>query len=455
MKSSRPFIATFLLLAALYGLWLANFWPGVLGQDSLAVLLQIEEGEIQSQKPVFWYLFVKWLYEPHRLIEVSVAVQLLLSALIFGRILGWCWQQGMRKAFFFLLVFVCLSVPVLYYQSALYSDGLFCAAVAGLTFEAWLIIRARKVGTLSLLYLALLVPVALFFRANGAFMLAILLPLLLCVPNADRLKLGLVFLAWVLLYSYANYSHKSLQRHGSLFPLAIFETVNFLQPHAVGTRIMGLEGLVTPATMTVLERRRPIKDIVAFYDRDYWDPLVYRAAGPAFLSLPKEDKAVIVREFFCCNLWHNLPAFLGSRVNVFMVAALANGGFGGLDETVTIVPQIKSRSQVRPLDLGPVDTGLRAMVDVSFKYRWILWSPFLGIGLLVALAVRGWKRRDWPLVMLMVPLLLQLGGIFLFSIAGEYRYLMLFFTGVVALLPIYIATRADAAGAATGTQASG
>lgn len=454
MKTSRPFLVTFLLLVVAYGLWLLNFWPGVLGQDSLAVLLQIEEGKIQSQKPVFWYLFVKWLYEPHRLIEVSVGVQLLLSALIFARILAWCWQRGLHKAFFFLLFFICLGTPVLYYQSALYSDGLFSAAVTGLTFEAWQIVRARKVGTLSLLYLALLVPIALFFRANGAFMLAVALPLMACVPRGDKLKLGVVFVAWILIYSYANYTHKSMQKHGSLFPLAIFETVNFLQPYAIGSRVMGLEGLATPATIAVLERRRPIKDIIAFYDRDYWDPLVYRAAGPAFLSLSKEDKAVIVREFFCCNLWHNLPAFLASRVNVFMVAALANGGFGGLDETLTIAPQTKSRSQLRPFQLGWVDTGMRAMVDVSFKNRWILWTPFLGIGLVLALTVRGWKRRDWPLVMLMAPLLLQLGGIFFFSIAGEYRYLLLFFTGVVALLPIYIDTHAGTARPAPSTPRS-
>lgn len=441
MKISRPFLATFFLLALAYGLWLVNFWPGVLGQDSLAVLLQIEEGKIQSQKPVFWYLFVKWLYEPHRQIELSVSVQLLVSSLVFARILSWCWHEGMRKTFFFLLFFICLAPPLLYYQSALYSDGLFCAAVAGLTFEAWLMIRARKATTLSLLYLVLLVPIALFFRANGIFMLAILVPVFISVPRSDKVKVASIFLAWLVIYAYANYSHKSLHRHGTLFPLAIFETVNFLQPYAIGTRSMGLEGLVTPATLSLLEKRRPIKDIVAFYDRDYWDPLVYRAAGPAFLSLSKEDKATIVREFFCCNLWKNLPAFLGSRVNIFMVAALANGGFGGLDETLTIVPQTKSRSLVRPFELGPVNAWLRSVVDWSFKHRWIMWTPFLGIGLLFALTARGWRSGDWPLVLLMAPLLLQLAGIFFFSIAGEYRYLLLFYTGVAALLPIYCATR--------------
>ena len=190
MKISRPFLVTFLILVLAYGVWMANFWPGVLGQDSLAVLLQIEEGKIQSQKPVFWYLFVKWLYEPHRLVEVSVGVQLLLCALIFARILAWCWTEGMRKSFFFILVFICLAPPVLYYESALYSDGLFSAAVAGLTFEAWLVIRARQVKALSLLYLVVLIPIALFFRANGIFMLAVLVPLLLCVPRNDKLKLG-------------------------------------------------------------------------------------------------------------------------------------------------------------------------------------------------------------------------------------------------------------------------
>ena len=443
-SSRRPFLAVFLLLVLAYCVWLLAFWPGVLGQDSLAVILQIEEGKIQSGKPIFWYLFVKWLYEPHRLIEVSVAVQLLLSAFIFARILAWCWNQGMRKTFAFILLFICLAPPVLYYQSALYSDGLFSAAVAGLTFEAWLIVRARRASAFSLAYLAVLAPIALFFRANGIFMLVILVPVLLAVPRRDKLKISAIFLFWLVCFVVANYTHKSMARHGTLFPLAIYETINFLQPYVNRTRVTGVDDLVTPDTITFLERRKPIREILAFYDRDYWDPLVYRAAGPGFLSLSKQEKALVVREFFCCNLWKNIPAFTASRVNIFLVAALAQGGFGGLDEVFTIVPMTQTGSVIRPFEMGPLRPLIRSAFDWSFAHRWLTWTPFLGIGLLVALMLRGWKRRQWPLLLLVAPLALQLGGIFFFSIAGEYRYLLLFFISAAALLPIYVATREGA-----------
>ena len=43
--------------------------------------------------------------------------------------------------------------------------------------------------------------------------------------------------------------------------------------------------------------------------------------------------------------------------------------------------------------------------------------------------------------MLMLPMFVQLGAIFLLSIAGEYRYLLPFFMLPIALLPILL-TRA-------------
>lgn len=438
-KSAKPFLLVFSLLILFYGAWLLTFWPGILGQDSLALIAQIEGSRYQSGKPVFWYLFVKWLYEPHRRIEVSIAVQLLLCAVIFARMLAWTWQARMRKTFFFVLLFIALAPQVAYFQTSLYSDGLFSAAVAGLTFEAWVIVRDRRVSGVSLLMLGLLIPFAVFLRANGYFMLVIVIPLLLAVPRQDKLKVLAVFGIWVLLYLIANYTHKSLHKHGALFPLAIFETVNFLQPHPTGLR--PADEHITPETIALLERRKPIAEILKFYDRDYWDPLVYRAAGPGFLDYSKEEKTAIAREFFCCNLWNNFPAFMASRVNVFLVSAFAQGGFGGPDETVRIMPLIKSTSAVRPFDMGPVEPLLRSMYESSFTYRLLLWTPFLGIGLLVAVMRRTWHRREWLLFLVVAPLALQLAGVFAFSIASEYRYLLFIFTSVAALLPIYVATR--------------
>ena len=72
----------------------------------------------------------------------------------------------------------------------------------------------------------------------------------------------------------------------------------------------------------------------------------------------------------------------------------------------------------------------------SMSLRWLLWSPLPGIALLLWALHRAWCRRDVPALLVTVPMLLQLGAIFLFSITGEYRYLLPFFVLPVALLPI-------------------
>lgn len=438
MRSSRPFFFILAFLAVAYGTWLLAFWPGVVGEDGLGLLLQIEEGKVQSQKEVFWYLFVKWLYEPHRRIEVPIAVQLLLCAIIFSRMLAWCWRERMFKTFWFVLLFVALAPQVVYFQSALNADGLFSAAVAGLTFEAWQAVKARKISAPSLAYWALLVPIALFFRANGLLMLAIVVPAVLSVPRRDKFWISAIFLGWLLLHAYGNHAHRDIKRHGALFPLAIFETVNFLQPHPQGVRLAS--DSVTPETLSFLERRMPISQLQKYFDRDFWDPLVYRPGGPEFLSLTKEEKSFIVEEFLCCNLWKNIPAFLSSRVNIFMVAALAQGGLAPPDSAATYIPRTGSTSQSQPHDVGPVRVLWVSVAVWSASHRWLLWTPFPGIALVLALLVRFWRRREYLRLMVIAPLALQLAGIFAFSIAGEYRYLLMFFTGLAALLPIWVAT---------------
>ncbi|MEO5671216.1 MAG: hypothetical protein ABIR26_11040, partial [Ramlibacter sp.] len=207
MKAAKPFLIVFSVLALVYGAWLMTFWPGIMGEDSLAILLQIEGRPMKLMKPLVWYLFVKFLYEPHRHMEVAIILQLLLGALVFSRMLAWTWRAHLIKTFFFVLFFVALALPVLYYQSALYPDGVFSLAVTGLVFESWLIVRAKRAGILSLAWLAVLVPFALFFRPNGIFMLVILIPLVVAVPIGDKLKISAIFVAWCGLALVANARH--------------------------------------------------------------------------------------------------------------------------------------------------------------------------------------------------------------------------------------------------------
>lgn len=429
-------------LSAAWLLWWLAVWPGVVGQDGLAVLLQIEGRPFDSRKPMLWYLAVQALYQPTARVEWVIGPQLLVAALVFTRILAWCWARGLRRCFAAIALCVCLAPPVLLYESAMYSDGLFAAGIAGLTFEAWLITRRRRVTPAALAWLALLLPLALFFRANGIFMLVILVPVLWALDRRGRLAVSLLVLAWLAAFGVTSRAHRSLDEHGTLYPLAIFETVNFLQPRPMGLR--GPDDQVTPETRRILERRRPIPEIVAYYDPDYWDPLVYRPGGPALLDLSRQDKKAIVREFLCCNLWKNVPDFLASRVNVFMVALLAEGGFPPPAHTAATLAQTRSVSAVPPEGIGPLGPALRGLYDWSFSWRSLLWSPLPGIVLVFAVAAAGWRRRDWLLVLLVTPLVLQLGGIFLFSIAGEYRYLLPFFVSAAALLPMYATIRGAA-----------
>lgn len=437
--SAKLYLTILTLLGVVYYLWLLTFWPGVLGQDSLAVLLEVNtHGSFQSGKPSFWYFFVKIFYEPLKLVEVPIMVQMGFTVLIFSRILAWCWQKDFKKVFFFSLLFICLAPHMIYFSGMLYADGIYSVATVGLLFELWLIADTKKIDRYSLAMVAMTLPFALFARPNGIISL---IPVAIAVYILDanaRMKLIGITLVWCCLVLIAGELHKTA-KHETLFPLALFETANFLQPRPMN--LWEPEPRVSEKTIQILTKNNPLQKIIENYDRDYWDSLVYKPNGPNFSTMNSEEKSGLVNEFFRYNLWKNIPAFVGSRVNVFLVAVLAKGGFPGLDYSSVIISESKSKSEFRRFHLTSAEVFLKTVHDFSYAYRWLIWTPLLGIFLLLRVSHLAWKQRDLAALAVTAPMVIQLGGIFIFSIAGEYRYLLPFFTLPMLLLPILASTQ--------------
>jgi hypothetical protein len=432
-RGALTFCIVFSSIAMVYGVWLLAFWPGFLGEDSLAVLLEIESnGTFHSGKPVFWYYFVKILSGPSELVEIPIAVQMMISAAIFSRILAWCLLQKMPKIFFFGLLFICFTPNMIFYAGLLYADGIYSVCVLGLLFEFWLISQRRRITHASLAVLIVAFPFAVFARANGLVFLLALIPLLLMVNKTDRWILVGLAAAWCSVVTVETHLHKP-RTHSVLFPIALFETVNFLRPHPMN--LWRESPRVSEAASEIITRRKPLENILADYDPDYWDTLVYKPGGPDFFRLDRKERKKIVSEFFRYNLWRNIPAFLGSRVNVFMVSALAGGGFPSLDSAKYYISRTKSKSQARAFGYVTVESILTDIYNFYFAFRWLLWTPLFGIVMTIWLAYRGWNRKLIPMLIVTLPMLVQLAGIFIFSIAGEYRYLLPYFTVPLVLLP--------------------
>ena len=442
--SAKLYLSILTLLSAIYYLWLLTFWPGVLGQDSLAVLLEINtNGSFQSGKPNFWYFFVKIFYEPMKLVEVPIIVQMGLTVLIFSRILTWCWQKDFKKIFFFSLIFICLTPHMIYFSGMLYADGIYSAATVGLLFELWLITTTKKIDRYSLAIVAVTLPFALFARPNGIISLIPVVIAGYVLDSNARIKLIGITLAWCCLVLIAGGLHKT-KKHETFFPLALFETANFLQPRPMN--LWEPEPRVSEKTIQILTKNNPLQKIIENYDRDYWDSLIYKPDGPNFSTMNPEERSGLVSEFFRYNLWKNIPAFVSSRVNVFLVALLAKGGFPGLDYSSVIISESKSKSEFRLFHLTSAEVVFKKIHEFSYAYRWLIWTPLLGIFLLLRVAHLAWRQRDLAVLAVTVPMVIQLGGIFTFSIAGEYRYLLPFFMLPMVLLPILACTHKKAVG---------
>lgn len=196
------------------------------------------------------------------------------------------------------------------------------------------------------------------------------------------------------------------------------------------------EPRVTQETIEALTAsEKSIEHINRFYDHYYWDPLIFFTEGPRLLELPPDAKKTIVREFFTYNLWHNFPAFAASRINIFFYSALANGGIPGPSNAENILPQTESKSKVLFRN-GKTHQILISWFDFTIKHRALFWTPWVGLVLIVLCCARTWHRRDRAGLVVCAVFALQLAAVFSFSIAGEYRYLLAFFTAPLVLLPI-------------------
>ncbi|GKS98697.1 DUF2142 domain-containing protein [Acidovorax sp. SUPP3434] len=450
-RAAAPFVVIWSALVALYGTWLLAFWPGILGEDSVAILLEVERGgDFRSGKTVFWYYFVRLFYEGTRRVEVPVAVLLCLCALIFARVLSWYWRQGLRKSFAVVLVLVCLAPHMVYFMGTLYPDGIFAVASCGLLFELWLAARQRTMGAASLAMVALALPFAAFARPNGIVFLLPAIAVLLLLDGRSRWKLAALIGA-VCAAMFAGQQLHPSRTQEAVYPMVVFETVNFLRPRAMNRLWDQYPHMndpwvldrpkVSPATTELLGRYRPLPQLQAYADPAYWDMLVFHPEGPQVQGLPKPDQKALVREFFTYNLWQNLPDFIASRVNVFLAAALAQGGFPSVTYATYVLPRTQAASVFRQFDLRGVERRFIALQQASHAGRWLLWTPWLGMILLAWALCRGIARRDLPLLIVAFPMAVQLAAIFLLSTAGEYRYLLPFFTLPLALLPAFALRR--------------
>lgn len=431
----RHFWTIFGILIIFYAAWLIAVWPGILGQDSLASILEVETNqEFKSGKPAFWSLYAMMTYGPWRLVEVPIIIQLFLCSAVCARILSWMLKKGMRKSFLYCLFFVALAPSVVFYTTSLYSDGVYAIATTGMLFEIWRCHRNKKIDRAGFSILLTVIPFSLFSRPNGIINLLALMSLAYTLPRPEKIKFALVLIPSIIIISYAKITIKS-HDIGTIFPVALYETVGFLELRPMGLWEHG-EPRITPRTIDALQSTgQNLDHIREYYDHYYWDPLIFFPSGPALMSLPEKAKDAIVSEFFKYNLWHNFPAFAASRVNIFLYAAFADGGFPGVKNAENILPQTKSNSKIR-FRSGKLHKMLSAWFDFTFKHRVIFWTPWLGLWLLLCGSLKTWQSRDVAGAVVCGTLFLQLAAIFCFSIAGEYRYLLAFFTAPLALLPV-------------------
>ncbi len=429
-----------MFLAGIYCTALIGLWPGILGSDSIAILNEVTQpGRLHSGKTPIWYYIVSAFYLINDRVENVSLFMIAVATLVFTRILSWLWANQSKWIFAFCLIAIAVNPQMVRYIISLYPDGLFAVTMAGVLFECYLVIRRQRVTVFSWLLLALLLPMALDLRTNGR--LLAVLPLLfipLLGTGRQRWMFGTACLVGLALCVSANLGHRSMAQK-AMQPLVLWETVNFLQPRP--HERWRDKPRVSPLTIRTLEKYESIERLVNYYDPYYWDSLIFHEGGPRMAGMSKEDQKILRKEFWRYNLWQNLPDFFASRVNVFLAAALADGLHVANGYRSHVLPLFDTRSRADKFSSLGLTKHIDAIHGWSEAQRAWLWSPLPGVALVLWLLYRSLHHRNPLMLAITGIMLVEMGGIFIISIAAEHRYLLPLFTFPLVALPLLMDDR--------------
>ena len=441
LRPIRIYLSTSLVLLLVYLTWYVGVWPGPMGQDGYSLIANINQGGARhTGKDPAWLLYALGTYGLSQRIEVLVLPLVLLQVAILSRIIGWVYIHRHPRVATGLLVLVACAPHVLNYGTSLYPDAIFSLAFVAMLFEIWLTLRHGRLNGWTIAWLFILFPAACYFKGNGFIMLVPLTYLAVRLKGTGRLALVATVLFWTMAIQWGGKAADLGRGHSAMKPLILFETVNFMQ-----TRPMNLwetRHMVTDRTKEIMYRYISQEDIDRLYDRDYWDTLWHQHHDRVrFYEMSKTDFRRLRTDFLTYNLWRNIPAFTASRINIFLASALAQGGMVGPDNARQGLTMVSTRSEYNPLRLTTLPQTLNRLYEASYNWRFLLWSPLVGVLLVLLCFKRSVQVRDRDELMISGTLLVQLLGVFVFSIAAEYRYLLIFFYAPLLLLPMAIAHR--------------
>ncbi|HOB66125.1 hypothetical protein [Ottowia sp.] len=440
------FIAAIVL--TVYFAWYLGVWPGPLGQDGYSLIANINQGVPRyTGKDPAWLLYALATYGATQRVEALMLPLILFQGIILSRIIGWTYINHYKKTAIFLIVFVACTPHILNFSTSAYPDAIFSLAFVGLLFEVWLSSRQEKISALGLFYLFFLFPIACFFKGNGVIALLPVIYLAIHFKGALRWGILAIILFWTAAIQIGAKIYDLGGGHGAVKPLILFETINFMQSRPMN--LWETRHMVTDRTKEIMYRYVTQEDIDRLYDRDYWDTFWHQNQDRVMLrNMTKTDERRLRADFLKYNVWRNIPAFASSRVNIFLASMLGQGGMVGPDDarhTLSNKPGSRldaTKSEYNPLNLTAYPKLLNQVYEFSYDWRFLLWTPMLGLFLIFICTKQSIRKHDRAAFIISAALLIQLMGIFIFSIAAEYRYILIIFYAPLILSPIIMSLNA-------------
>ncbi|MGH8498929.1 MAG: hypothetical protein ACRERV_09015, partial [Methylococcales bacterium] len=225
------------------------------------------------------------------------------------------------------------------------------------------------------------------------------------------------------------------ERHPVIFPVAAQEMANFARPLAEQSAGAGLSEESKKFLARIGKTPQRLAD---FYHPYNWGYVGIVPEGPQLYYLKPNEVLELNKLFLTRELWKNLPAFFGHRVEVFLAMSLAK--YENADPALRVAILDAYGVRLNDIVSSRLPAAIKSTMDklykVGYRNRWLFWNVLPASFFLCFLILQGgWWRP--PARIVLIPLVVQMLGIFCLAPAADHRYVFPLFLSVPLLLLVW------------------
>ncbi len=431
LQKNKHFFLFFFISTLVFTVWWLAFFPALMSPDSHNQWTQSSIFRLNDWIPYLHTILIISL----RLLWDSPAIvalfQIIWTSILFSWIFSYCIKRGGSKwvTYLMFLLFI-TSIPIAIYNLTVWKDIPFSLSLITIGFmlvrlkTEQIIWNWKDIALLTLFSIA-----AVQFRHNGIIYI-VLLPLICSIFFFKQISNVIKFTGILLLLFLITYF--ALPNILKVKPMPAWFDQMYIYQATTGFYARLPDADMTQESKELIAASLPGENIAQIYDPRYMDPIIFNKHQDKNLIGSSNFWDKLTKDFFSYNLIHNFDIYITDRWD--MMHSVITGRVYVISEE-SIVPGKQSLLPSLRIHLSQLLAWL--MLYEQKPIRSIIWGTSIGLILLLITFIIGLAKKRYEMLIFSSILLVQVPVLFVFNVAGDWRYMYFIYLAIFVCIPLY------------------